>query len=100
MIIKISKSHRLRGTDQQWQLEKRHPGPVTKRTTAWQPFKYYPTLAHAVQDAGEYDLRVSPSIVAAEKRLRALSGTVRAVLKDRLDELTDQAKAMAERDWR
>ncbi len=58
MIIPLSKDYRIRGTGQDWQLER---AVVRKGKRDWAAFKYFQDLGKAVSEACRRDIRLHPA---------------------------------------
>ena len=63
MIITLDDTHRIRGTDHCWQLEKL---TKAKGETSWRAFKYFTTLTTALHEAAQREIRVYPANTLAE----------------------------------
>lgn len=71
MIIYLDKENRIKGTSTSWQLEREG---IYKGKPQWKPYKYFGTLAGAVQCAAEAEFRTAEAVgvVAAQDALRSL----------------------------
>ena len=87
MIIPISKTIRIRGTADCWQLEK---AVTRKGAQEWQGFKYYRSVAEAVGEACRREIRLHPA--------RGLADAITAVeqIAARYNNLLDHALAEGE----
>ena len=56
MIIPLDDKHRIRGTEQCWQLE---ATKIVKGEIQWRPFKYFNSMDSALRAAAQRELRVT-----------------------------------------
>ena len=69
MQFALSDNVRLKGTDKEWQFQKKR---MKKGEEIWEAFKYYSTTKAAFRQAVEYDFRMASDWDDFERRVHRL----------------------------
>ena len=73
MIIQIDPSKRIVGSERAWELQRQRS---RNGKTAWEPYKWFVTFRHALEEAVQRDIRLHPATSLSEA-IEAVSDVIR-----------------------